>query len=215
MLKYKAVIFDMDGTLADTSPGIYNSHKHTLVKMGRTEPTLESLQGIIGGPLLKTYETRFQFRSEEARNAVNIYRTRYATEGIYEAKLYTGIEQLLIYLKEKGYKIGVATLKAEKFAKIMLENMGVSTYFNSIKGVDDKDTLTKSQLLQLCADEMNVEIAKCVLIGDSKYDALGAKEKGMDFIGVTYGFDFKCEKDLVDYDTVHIANSPKEVEQYL
>ena len=215
MKKYKAVIFDMDGTLADTSLGIYNCHKYTMVEMGQAEPTLENLVGVIGGPLLKTYQNKFGFCEEDAKRAVMIYRNRYAQKGIYEAELYGGIKELLEYLKQKGYKIGVATLKAERFAKIMLENMGVAHYFDVIRGVDEKDQLTKAELLKLCIEEMGIEKDRAVLVGDSEFDAIGAQEIGIDFIGVTYGFDFENVEDVSKYKPVYIAISCNDIKNFL
>jgi phosphoglycolate phosphatase len=146
----KLVIFDMDGTLADTSLGILNCHKYANVSMGRIEPTDEDLAGIIGGPLLKTYIERFKFSEDDAKKAVENYRARYAEKGVFEAELYEGMAETLKELKQKGYKLAVATLKAEVFAKQMLQNMGVADLFDVIHGVDMKDSITKSGLINLC-----------------------------------------------------------------
>ncbi len=184
----KLVIFDMDGTLADTSPGIINCHKHAHLFMGREEPTEQELRDVIGGPLLKTYETRFAFSPEDARKAVDAYRARYAELGIHEAELYDGIADLLRALKQRGILLGVATLKAERFAKVMLAEMGVAELFDIIYGVDEKDSRTKAQLIDLCVEHTGVAKADAVLVGDSLHDKNGAQESGVDFIGVTYGF---------------------------
>ena len=170
----KLVIFDMDGTLADTSPGILNCHKYANVSMGRIEPTDEDLAGIIGGPLLKTYIERFKFSEDDAKKAVENYRARYAKKGVFEA---------------------VATLKAEVFAKQMLQNMGVADLFDVIHGVDMKDSITKSGLINLCLNELNVEKENTVLVGDSIHDFLGARESNVGFVAAMYGFGFKTEEE--------------------
>lgn len=186
----RLVIFDMDGTLADTSPGILNSHCYAHVMMGRKEPTADDLAGVIGGPLLWTYQSRFEFPEKEARKALEYYRQCYAEKGIYEAELYPGVKELLMQLKQDGLFLGVATLKAECFAKLMLQDMGVYSCFDIICGMDGADTRTKSGLIQMCMDTMGVSADETVLIGDSIHDLKGAEECGVSFIGVTYGFGF-------------------------
>lgn len=207
--KYKLVLFDMDGTLADTSPGILNCHKFANVKMGRPEPTNEDLEGIIGGPLLKTYISRFAFSETDAKKAVEIYRNRYAEQGIFEANLYDGIAETLSELKNKGYLLAVATLKAEIFAKQMLERMNVAHLFDVIHGVDLNDKITKSGLIDLCLTELNILPENAVLVGDSIHDYEGAQQSNIDFIGVLYGFGFKSN-DEIDNNHTYI-NSPKEL----
>jgi len=186
----RLVVFDMDGTLADTSEGIINCHKHAHRVMGREEPEQETLLNIIGGPLLRTYETRFCFSKEDARKAVDAYRERYAQHGIHEAKLYDGIYELLHALKKRGCFLGVATLKAERFAKVMLAEMGVAEMFDIICGVDEKDSRTKAQLISMCMQHTGVCKEETVLVGDSEHDQKGALEAGVGFVGVTYGFGF-------------------------
>ncbi|QAT41923.1 HAD hydrolase-like protein [Aminipila luticellarii] len=186
----RLAVFDMDGTLADTSPGILNSHRFAHAMMGRKEPTADDLNGVIGGPLLGTYQSQFRFPEKEARRAVEFYRHHYAEKGIYEAELYPGIKELLIKLKQDGLFLGVATLKSENFAKLMLQNMEIYSYFDIVCGMDEADTRTKSGLIRTCMDTMEVSVNETVLIGDSIHDLNGSEECGVSFIGVTYGFGF-------------------------
>lgn len=193
-MKYKLVIFDFDGTIADTSLGILDSHRFALAAMGKEVPCEKELRTVIGGNLLQIYINRFGFGEDKAREAVSIYRSRYAENGIHMATLYPGFEMLLSKLKENDYKIGVATLKAEKFAKIMLSELGVDSYFDAVCGMDEYDGLTKALLIEKCCDLCGVEKSKAVLVGDSNNDLLGAKEAGVRFVGVTYGFGFSKDK---------------------
>lgn len=187
---YQLVIFDMDGTLADTSPGILNSHRHANAVMGRPVPDDAALAGVIGGPLLQTYIDRFGFSEADARKAVDIYRRYYSEHGIHEACLYPGMAYTLAALKRQGIAIGLATLKAERFAKVMLEEMGVLDCFAVVYGMDEQDTRTKSQLIELCMDSVGASKARSLMVGDSIHDLNGAKSAGVDFLGVTYGFGF-------------------------
>lgn len=185
------VVFDMDGTLADTSPGILNSHRYAHKVMGRPEPSDEELDGVIGGPLLQNYKMRFGFSEKDARKAVAAYRGYYAQNGIHEAQLYPGMRKTLEILKVRGAKLGVATLKAERFVKVMLQEMGVEDLFDMICGMDEQDTRTKAELVMMCMKAVGISAEQTVLVGDSIHDLNGAKESGVAFLGVTYGFGFK------------------------
>ena len=191
-MTYRLVIFDFDGTIADTSEGILDSHKHVLKVMNHVVPGDEDLKKLIGGNLLNIYTDKFGFEPSDARNAVNIYRNRYSTVGLHKAVLYHGVTELLKHLKEKNITIAVATLKAEKFAVTMLEEMHVREYFDYICGMDDMDSLTKVELVQKCMKLSQCPKEQTVLVGDSENDEIGAKNAGVDFIGVTYGFGFNC-----------------------
>ena len=198
----KLVIFDFDGTIADTSAGIIDSHKFTLNKMGKEILSEEELRSVIGGNLLKTYIERFGFSEAEAREAVRIYRERYAEIGIHNAFLYPDFAYMLKTLKNEGYKIGVSTLKAENFAKIMLNELGIEEYFDEVCGMDSKDGLDKAGLILKCCELCNCEINEAILVGDSNNDLIGSKKSGVDFIGVTYGFGFKQDENY-DFMTVN------------
>lgn len=181
----------MDGTIADTSMGIINSHRYAHKMMGCTSPDIEILKGVIGGPLLRTYMTCFGFSTEDARVAVKYYREYYTEKGLFEAKIYDGMKESLQELKANGYLLGVATLKAEKFVKTMLEYLGIAKYFDVIYGMDDNDTRTKSGLIQMCMKKMEVTESQTLMVGDSEHDMMGAQQAKVRFVGVTYGFGFK------------------------
>ena len=192
----KMVIFDLDGTLLDTSEGIIKCHQHAHFYMGRTPPDISVLQQVIGGPLLQTYIQKFSFSPDEARQAVDAYRIRYAEKGIHEATLYPGVSELLFNLKEDGVTLMVATLKREDFAKTMLAEFGIAKYFTHIFGVDGKDKKEKETLLRQCVEQTGVTVKDSVLVGDSFFDYDGARACHMDFVGVTYGFGFHRQEEL-------------------
>lgn len=207
----KLVIFDFDGTIADTSEGILDSHRVALKAMGREIPCEDELRGVIGGNLLKTYIEKFGFAELDAREAVRIYREHYAKVGIHKAVLYPGFADMVKILKIKGYKIGVATLKAEKFANIMLDEMKISSYFDAVCGMDEHDHLSKAELIRKCCSLCGVNESSAILIGDSTNDFKGAEEAGVKFVGVTYGFGF-TPNETYKFDT---ANTVVEILKYL
>lgn len=206
-MKSKLIIFDFDGTIADTSPGILDSHKFALANMGRTVPEERELLKVIGGQLLKTYMEVFGFDEQSAVKAVKIYRDRYANVGINLANLYDGFEELITQLKNCGCHIGVATLKAERFAKDMLAKFNLLDKFDVVCGMDEHDNLTKADLIEKCIEFCKVDKSQAILVGDSNNDLKGAEAAGIQFIGVTYGFGFKKNVGY-NFDT---ADSPQEV----
>ena len=189
----KFVIFDFDGTIADTSEGIIDSHRFALRAMNAEIPADEKLRSLIGGNLLKTYTDIFGFSEDEARAAVKIYRERYEKIGIHKAAIYPGFSDLLRCLKENGYKTAVATLKAERFARIMLDEMHILPYFEAVCGMNHDDSLTKADLIMKCVKLCDCKCQNTVMIGDSENDRIGANAANVSFIGVTYGFGFSAD----------------------
>lgn len=206
----KLVIFDFDGTIADTSGGILDSHRFALAAMGREVPSEAELRGVIGGNLLKIYRERFGFAEPDAREAVRIYRERYADVGIHNAKLYPGFAEMVKELKNKGYKVGVATLKAEIFAKIMLKELGIAVYFDEVCGMDPNDGLDKAGLILKCCELCGCNREEAILVGDSNNDYIGAQQAGVKFIGVTYGFGFMPDE-TYDFKTVNSCSELMEL----
>ena len=187
----KLVIFDFDGTIADTSPGILDSHRFALSAMGRDVLPDDELRKFIGGNLLTTYINSLDFSENDARKAVRIYRERYAHEGVHMAILYPGFKDAIQQLKHNGYMIGIATLKAESFAKQMVHELGIAEYIDVVCGMNAQDNLTKADLVKQCCCLCNGALEETVLVGDSNNDWIGATQAGVKFIGVTYGFGFK------------------------
>ena len=189
--KLRLVVFDLDGTIADTSEGIINSHRQAHIVMGREVPSDDILYSLIGGPLLETYKKVFHFSDTDAAMAVNIYREWYSQNGIHQAALYPGIPDLLRRLKESKICVGMATLKAERFAVSMMSELGVGSLFDFIYGMNDKDTLSKADLIAKCMDTARVSQKETCMIGDSIHDFNGARVCQVPFIAVSYGFGFK------------------------
>lgn len=213
MKHYKLAIFDFDGTIADTSPGIYECHRYTNLKMRGIRISDDELSGIIGGPLLKTYIHRFGYTEETAEEAVRIYREHYITEGVKGTRLYPGMTDMLKALRDNGILTAVATLKAENLAKLILNELNAEHLFDLVHGVDEKDTLTKTDLLNMCIKELGCSPSDTLLIGDSEHDAVGAVKSGVDFLAVTYGFGFKPAA-KIDYPHIAVCDSANEVKKF-
>lgn len=205
MSKYQLVIFDFDGTIADTSAGILNSIKYTQSKMLLSPISLEDMKKFIGPPNHESYSKYFGLTDDKLTRAVTLHKEYAIKLGYKELKFYNGITELFNQIHEKKSKIAVATLKAHQTAIKIFEEFKLSNQIDIIKGLNVEAPQTKAQLLQECLFETNTAHSDAVLIGDSSYDALGAKQADIDFIGVTYGFGFKTIDEVNQYPNVGIA----------
>jgi phosphoglycolate phosphatase len=206
LMIYSTVIFDLDGTLLDTSEGIINCVSYTIDYLDLPSLTIEQKKSFIGPPLLHSYMRECGLTEQQARDAVEVYRDRYEKKGVYQAKLYENIKPLLARLKRQNIKTGVATLKRHDLAIQILEHFDLKKYLDAIKGIDDKDSLSKADILNSCMKDLEItDFTKAVLIGDSKHDEIGADEIGIDFIAVRYGFGFQDDEDLENLRTVFKA----------
>lgn len=206
------VLFDLDGTLIDTSPGIFKCVNKTLAEMHY--PTLgeDLLGGYVGPPIYDAFRSVSGLEAGEAREAERRYREEYAVTGVHEAKIYPGIRELVARLHEKGVKLGVSTLKRENMALIGLREFGVLEYFDSVTGTHEGPKRTKADIIRLTLKQLGcTRPEQAVLVGDTFFDAAGAREAGVKFIAVSFGFGFKKETDLAGYPNIGLAHSAREV----
>lgn len=188
-MKYELMIFDLDGTLLDTSPGIFNSVRYAEKKMGFEPIPDERLREFVGPPPREMYKKIYGVDEDTALQAAKYHREYGRTKAIYEASVYPGIEETLKILKDAGMKLAVATLKSQKIAENILENFELLQYFDSVVGMDESETMTKYKTILKVIEETETT-GKAVMVGDSQYDLDGAEEAGVDFIAVLYGFGF-------------------------
>lgn len=211
MGKYKAVIFDMDGTLVNTYRGIFNSYTYAAEKMGLVLPDDALVGAAIGAPLSEVFASKFGLDEGSVRTAVSLYRHYYAENGFREVEIYDGIRELLSYLRDNGYKLAVATLKREDFAVSIVKALELDTFFDVVYGIDDNDKLTKSDIINKCLAALSLAPDAALYVGDSSYDAIGSAQSGLDFAAVTYGFGFKNEKDVEAYKHCLCAAAPHDI----
>lgn len=214
-MKKKIVLFDLDGTLLNTEEGISKCVRHALEKFEIDEKEQEKIRRFIGPPLADSFQREYGFSEEDAWKAVGFYRERYDDVGVWECELYPHIEETLKILKEKGYRLGVASSKPQKFCGILLEHFGIANYFEVIGGaVSDGKAGSKAAVLADVLERFKVDDKEeVVLIGDTRYDAEGAKEVGIDCIGITYGFE--PEIDTMRAAGAYICDTLEEVVKYL
>lgn len=199
MKGYTHLLFDLDGTLTDPALGITNSIMYALKKFGIEVKDRKELYCLIGPPLIPAFENMWGLSHEDAVLALEYYREYFSVNGIFENRLYEGIDDLLSSLCKEGKKLYLATSKPEEYAKKILEYFKIDRYFTFIAG----NTLTESRPSKLAVLEYLMQTVaeingdNAVMIGDTKYDAIGAREACLDCIGVLYGYgspeDFEAE----------------------
>ena len=145
----KVMLFDLDGTLTDSAPGITACVQYALEKMGKPEENAEALRCFVGPPLKDQFMSYAGFTEEEATEAVRYYRERYIKSGMYENSLYPGVEELLAFLKDRGCVLAVASSKPEQFVRQILEHFHLTGYFREIVGAGmDKKHTTKTEIIK-------------------------------------------------------------------
>lgn len=186
----KTILFDLDGTLTDSGEGIVNSFKYTLKCYNIHEYDEKMLNRFIGPPLKDSMKELFCCSDEKAKEAIEKYREYYKTKGIYENRMYDGVEPLLRSLARDGRKVILATSKAEVFAVKILDSFKISQYFMSVAGAELNGTRTgKDEVIRYALEKAGVSDREgVVMVGDREHDILGAKQEGLDSIGVLYGY---------------------------
>lgn len=214
-MKYNFVLFDLDGTLVDTGRGITNSVMYSLKKFGIDVQDRTSLYKFVGPPLHKSYEEFYGFSPNKAMLAVEYYREYYRDKGIFEVDLYNGIVELLEILKNNGLNIAVATSKPKVFAVKLLKYVGIYDYFDAVIGAElDGSRTDKSEIISYALTQCKIyDKSKIIMIGDRKFDMIGANTNSIESIGVVYGYGSKDE--LQKSNATYIAESPKDIEKIL
>lgn len=204
---YSIIFFDLDGTLTQSEFGILEGAKRALTHFGVDCSDTEKLKKFIGPPLYVSFHDNYGFSEEDTQEAIRIYREYYNAKGVYQAPLYDGIYELLSDLKKNGRKIMMTTSKPLKMALTVAKHNNVFDLFDGIIGpdLDEKDS-SKMILIRRAMNTLGLhddDRDRIVMVGDRFYDIKGAREVGIDSIGVLYGYGDKEE--LQNAGATHIA----------
>lgn len=212
---YSTLLFDLDGTLTDSAPGIMNSVSYALRKFGIKQDPGEDLKHFVGPPLITEFMKTYGVSDEDAKRLVAFYREYFSTKGIFENNVYEGIPELLCKLSGEGRQLIVATSKPEEFAVKILHHFGIAKYFSCIAGATMNESRTsKEDVIRYAFDkEMITDLSNVVMIGDREYDILGARRIGIDSIGVLYGYGSKYE--LTTAGATYIADTVNDILKFI
>lgn len=209
--KYDTFLFDLDGTVIDSSPGILCAFDYALAKFGIKETDRAGMYRIMGPPLAFSFTEYYGFSEEQARRAVEYYREYYSCKGIFESSVYEGLSEVFRRLRAAGCRLAIATLKPEKYAVKIAEHFGIAQYFDGVAGRAPDDMSAQKEDLILRALGMcgSPDKSGALMVGDRCYDVAGAHSAGVDCLGVLYGFGSKEE--LVSAGADYIAGSTEDI----
>lgn len=212
----KYVLFDLDGTLSDSSEGIINTFKHTLSEMNYEIPEYDVLYSFIGPPIAETFSKTLGMSDEEVKQAVSIFRPFYGKDAKFQNSLYEGVREMLKALHDAGFLIGLATSKQELYSDQILQHFGIREYFSIVVGASIDDKFSKKfdimeRAIELAKEQYDID--EIWMVGDRSYDMESSVKLGVEAIGVTYGFG--SEEEVVSTGADVVCHSPKEVQEYL
>lgn len=213
-MNYNYIFFDLDGTLINPKDGITTAVQHALKQYNIHEHP-DNLTHFIGPPMDKAFQEYYQFNEKQSKEAVQHFRDYYVPKGMFKSEVYNGIVTLLEKLQKENKAVCVVTTKATYQAEKLLAHHKLEKYFQHIIGSKpdlsdtDKTTLIK-QALSFFPDKKKSEF---VMIGDKKFDITGAKNNGIDSIGVLYGYGSREE--IASSKPTYVVNSIEELEKYL
>jgi phosphoglycolate phosphatase len=194
---WTCVLFDLDGTITDSAPGITKSIAATLETLGRPIPSPAELVEYVGPPLLDSFRDFAHMTEAEAREALAIYRTSYHADGAFDSAVFPGVRGVLKRLKDAGIPLAVATSKPELQAIRILDHFGLTEFFDVICGAsEDESRSAKGDVVAEALrrlTEQGVDLSQTVMVGDRSHDVAGASEHGLPAILVEWGYGSPAE----------------------
>ncbi|MBQ5347909.1 MAG: HAD hydrolase-like protein [Ruminococcus sp.] len=209
-MKYKYILFDLDGTLSASAEGIRYSLENTCKDLGVEGVDFSDYTKYIGPPLVDTFNNICKFPAEIWDKAYKIYMAHYAERGIYMNKPYDGIITLLQRLRKKGFRLAVCSSKLEANSEKVVDIIGLTEYFDAVCGSNQDSTRKdKKDLIPYAVKRLGGTLDKAVMIGDTYFDAKGAKLCGVDFIACDYGYGNTGK--MTEYPYIAIAEAPSDI----
>ena len=210
----KRILFDLDGTLTDPFLGITRSVAYSLKSFGIEVDDLETLKPFIGPPLDVSFREYYHMDEAQSWKAVEKYREYFSKKGLFENKVYEGMEDFLQSLLNMDMKLYVCTSKPEVFAKEILDHFSLTPYFTGIYGATlDGSLKNKGDVIAHCIKQEQLNIQDCMMVGDRQHDIVGAHQNQIPCIGVLYGYgsleefqEYHCDyiaKDLIELKKDH------------
>lgn len=213
MKKFDTLLFDLDGTLTDSTEGILKCLAYALERMGYEVP--EDTNKFLGPPLRQSLTEFLGMSMEQADEAVRIFRERYSVVGLFENRVYEGIPEMLERLKSGGKRLMVATSKAEIYAVRIFEKFGLAQYFEIVGGAElDGSRDYKDEVIEYVLAKAGITDRSTVLmIGDRRQDVLGAHKTNIECMGILWGFG--SMEELTQAGADYIARTPQEAADML
>lgn len=209
MKKYDCIMFDLDGTLMDTSSGILNCLDFIVEQFHLVPLSDQEKHCFIGPPIQESFQKHYSCSQERAWELAVAWREAYKEKFLLRAEPYDGIYDLLHKLRQAGIKTGIATNKREDYTLKLLKYFSFLSLFDCIVGSDFAGKRSKVDIICMCMKQIGVTKAeRCLMVGDTIGDFTAAQKAGVDFLGVTYGFGFVIGQSIPNH---KMANSCGEI----
>lgn len=196
----KIIIWDVDGTLLNTTEGVVNAVSSAIKRMGLKNIDYETKKLFVGPPMHLSMAKYYGLKDDQLQLAVNLFREDYKNNELLKAKTYDGIYSVLEKFAQLGYMQAIVTMKREDYAKQICEHFKLDRYMSQVLGADNENKLKKADIIEKCLILCNISKDNSLYVGDMDSDKNAAQEAGIDFIGVNYGFGF--------HDVPEYANKP-------
>ena len=210
---FDTLLFDLDGTLTDSSEGIVRCLEYALERMGFDIP--EDKNKFLGPPLYRSFAEFCGMNEEQVNEAVRIFRERYSTVGLFENRVYEGVPEMLKRLRDGGKRIMVATSKPEVYAVRIFDRFGLSQFFEIVGGANINGTRNdKDEVIEYVLEKAGISDRSSVLmIGDRRQDVIGAHKTGLKCMGILWGFG--SIEELTEAGADFIAETPEKAADML
>lgn len=217
-MKYKYILFDLDGTVSESAQGIRKSLEYAIKKLDCPMPDLDDYTLYIGPPLIDTFRNLCGLSPKEAEYGASLYRSYYNEKGKFLNRAYPGIREAAEALQKHDLLLSICTSKYEAFAKAILHILDLEDCFDGVCGSNlDGSRKDKKDLIPYAIERLGgsypMDRDATVMIGDTWYDAMGARLCGVDFIGARYGYG--TESAMREQGAEVFADDPQELAELI
>ena len=215
MPQFSCILFDLDGTIVDSAPGITATLAYTFEQLGLPIPSPAELVAYVGPPILDSFRDLAGFTPEESLRALNIYRPQYLKTGVFNATVYPGIPEVLRAIREHDVPLSLATSKPETPATLILEHYDLLKYFDVITGAsDDEKRSAKADVVEEALKRLvdrGVDVSRPVMVGDRHHDVVGAAAHDVPTVFVRWGYGSPAE----EVGTIGVATDAAQLQRLL
>lgn len=216
LLMYQYLLFDLDGTLTNPKEGITRSVQHALRHFGIEVADPDTLTPYIGPPLIPSFIEFHGLTQEQAPEALQVYRQRFSTVGLFENEVLNGVPEMLRALKQNGRFVAVASSKPEPYVIRILEHFDLLQYFDEVVGASmDEKRSAKKDIIEEALRRMGKAPGDrdILMIGDRMHDVEGAQLCGLDSLGIYTGF--APEGELEDAGATYVFHTIRDMADFL
>ena len=214
---YSYILFDLDGTLTDSREGILNCVRAAIEDYGDPVPEEETLLRFIGPPLQDSFVRFCGYSPAKAAQAVERFRSRYEPVGQYENQAAPGMEAMMGRLREKGYVLALASSKPQNLCDSICARFGFAPHFSALVGSPPKGDWEKEDVIREALRQLGLtagDAARVLMVGDRKFDVLGARACGVDCAGVEF-FGYAPPGELQEAGAVAVVSTAEELEAFI